>query len=279
MPSKPRRAQIQLFLPEFEPPKAADSGTETSPPALSLISSTEKPKRAPRKPAEKAKRLLSSQPPEETTEPSLNPPTPALIPQEVIALPATESAPALPLPPSPAVSPASDEPVAAPHPGKTLPTWSLWLLIVASLALFLALGSAIHEFTKTQAVQRDVLVSQQNAIERDNAEKMAALQSRAVDLLLRYNELANQLTVNPQKNAKKDNRYWKEALAIHLLESLYNLTRGLPDWENTILWSLEKHQRFIREQRLNCSNYSPAFITLLEKSTGNRSTTLCRDNP
>ena len=77
MPPKPRRAQIQLFLPEFEPPKGPDSPDETPPPALSLISVTEKPKRAPRKPAEKPKRLLSSQAVEAVSEPEIAPSTPS----------------------------------------------------------------------------------------------------------------------------------------------------------------------------------------------------------
>ena len=79
------------------------------------------------------------------------------------------------------------------------------------------------------------------------------------------------------KNGRKENRYWKEALAINLLESLFNLTRGKKEWETSIGWALERHGRFIREQRLNCAGYSNEFVRYLEKNFATKAPVFCKD--
>lgn len=149
--------------------------------------------------------------------------------------------------------------------------------IAASLILVLVLLVGLYQFTETQKAQRESIALQNEALQQERNAKAVELNSSAVALFLKYNELILQLNVPVSKNARRDTRYWKENLAINLLESLFNLTRGNREWEASISWALEKHGRFLREQRLTCATYSSEFIQHLEKAFSTKRALLCRD--
>lgn len=151
--------------------------------------------------------------------------------------------------------------------------------IAASLAIVLALAVGGAQFIETQNRQRDLIAAQKDALLQARDAKTAEVNARAVELFLRYNDLLLQVNAPIARNARKESRYWKENLAVNLLESLFSLTRGNREWEATIGWALEKHGRFIREQRLSCAAYSPEFVLYLEKVLTARAVAFCRDMP
>jgi hypothetical protein len=155
--------------------------------------------------------------------------------------------------------------------------WAPLAGIAAAVAVVAVLAVGAAQFVETEKSQRTLLAAQREALLLERDSQAAALQSRATELFLRYNELMVQVAATPARSPRKENRYWKEGLAISLLESLFNLTRGNREWENTIAWSLDKHTRHIREQRLPCAAYSGEFVGFLEKTFASRAATLCRE--
>ena len=167
--------------------------------------------------------------------------------------------------------------VAMAHDTAPLRLWAHLAAIGASLAAVLVLSLGAYQFTQTQEAQREVIAAQKEALRQERSAKAVELNAKAVELFLKYNELMLQLNAPQPRNAKKENRYWKESLAINLLSSLYNLTRGDREWETTIAWALERHSRFVREQRLACGGYSDEFVRYLEKSLGGKPGSFCRE--
>lgn len=158
-----------------------------------------------------------------------------------------------------------------------LKIWANVATIATSVVIVAALFIGSRQFIETEKNQRELLIAQKASLLQERHVQAAELNARAVELFLRYNDLMQQLNGAVAKNAKKETRYWKENLAVNLLESLFNLTRGNREWETTIAWALEKHMRFIREQRLSCTAYSPEFVRYLEKNAGSRAVSLCKD--
>ena len=137
--------------------------------------------------------------------------------------------------------------------------------------------AGLQQFAETQRVQRESIVARQALLVREGEVRAVESNARAADLFIKYNDLVQQLNAMPARNVRRDGRYWKEGLAVGLLESLFNLTRGDRDWEASIAWSLERHARFVREQRLPCATYSDEFVRFVEKSLAVRRAALCRD--
>ncbi|MBS1191749.1 MAG: hypothetical protein H6R10_3541 [Rhodocyclaceae bacterium] len=149
--------------------------------------------------------------------------------------------------------------------------------IVSSAVAVVVLIFGSYQFHETQKAQRESIAVEKDVRQHERAEKAAETNARAVELFLKYNELMLQLNTPAFRAAKRESRLWKESLAVNLLESLFNLTRGNKDWEATIGWALEKHGRFIREQRLSCRAYSSEFVRYLETVFGAQARSLCRD--
>lgn len=197
-------------------------------------------------------------------------PIPSAVSAEpVVPIPATASAAS-----TDAVS-ASSIPVAG--QGDRLGVWRSAALLLASGVAIVALSVGGYQFVETQKMQRESMLIERASLLQVQHAKEVERNARAVELLLKYNELMVQLGLPVPKGARKEARYWKESLAVSLLESLYNLTRGNREWENVIALALDRHGRFIREQRLSCSAYSHEFVAFLEKVLVSKSTALCRD--
>lgn len=158
-----------------------------------------------------------------------------------------------------------------------LKIWASMATISAALAMIAALVIGSTQFIETQQQQRELLAAQAAVLQQEGSVKAAEMNAKAAELFLRYNDLMLQVNAPALKNGRKENRYWKEALAINLLESLFNLTRGKKEWETSIGWALERHGRFIREQRLNCAGYSNEFVRYLEKNFATKATAFCKD--
>lgn len=155
--------------------------------------------------------------------------------------------------------------------------WAPLAGILAAVAVVAVLAIGAVQFVETEKSQRALLAAQREALQLERDSQAAALQSRATELFLRYNELMVQVAATPARSPRRESRYWKEGLAISLLESLFNLTRGNREWENTIAWALDKHARHIREQRLPCAIYSGEFVGFLERTFASRAAALCRE--
>lgn len=149
--------------------------------------------------------------------------------------------------------------------------------LLASLVVVVAVLAGLQQFAETQRVQREAIVARQALLVREGEVRVVESNARAADLFIKYNDLVQQLNAMPTRNVRRDGRYWKEGLAVGLLESLFNLTRGDRDWEASIAWSLDRHARFVREQRLPCATYSDEFVRFVEKSLAIRRAALCRD--
>lgn len=151
--------------------------------------------------------------------------------------------------------------------------------ILASLSVIVAVSVGSYQFSETQKNQRALFVAQETALGEARIAKTAELNSRAIELFLKYNELMLQANAPASKNVRPETRFWKEHLAVNLLESLFNLTRGSKEWENAIRWAVDRHARFIQKQQLSCASYSPEFVAYLEESFGTNSGLLCKDSP
>ena len=152
----------------------------------------------------------------------------------------------------------------------TLAAFAYAAVVAASVVVAVAAALGAYQFSESQQAERQVISLQKASAEAEN-------QARAVALFVKYNELMMQPTPASAKGTKKEARYWKEGLAVGLLESLFNLTTDLKEWEPTLVWALERHGRYIREQRLSCKTSSPDFIKLAEKALAADSASLCRE--
>lgn len=189
-------------------------------------------------------------------------------------MPETAEVP-VPLADSMASTPLADRHIAAPaaplQPAKrsTLASIAYAAVLAASLVVAMAAVFGADQFYQTQQAERQAITLQKASLEAEN-------QAKAVALFVRYNELVMQPNTVPARSTKKEARYWKEGLAVSLLESLFNLTSELKEWEPVVSWALERHGRYIREQRLACKTYSVDFIKLAEKVLAAEASSLCR---
>ncbi len=311
MARKLRKPQEQLAFPELELPAGAPLpmagmigpfvGEAQAPLAADLDDNAADAQKAPRRRSVKPKMVLVTESLAESAEqgrpepapirqadlPVDQPEPPVSQPEGLPSSPAREAVAAneqFLAPPSPVAALTANTVAQAPLVVRSpstgehrLKNWAHVATIATSVVIVAALFIGSRQFIETEKNQRELLVAQKASLIQERHVQAAELNARAVELFLRYNDLMQQLNGPVPKNAKKENRYWKENLAVNLLESLFNLTRGNREWETTIAWALEKHLRFIREQRLACTAYSPEFVRYLEKIAGARAVALCRD--
>ena len=164
-------------------------------------------------------------------------------------------------------------PAATTHadPGaRKLKVWTHLVTMASSLVVVAAVVFGSYQFYETQKLQRESIAIQKDSFEPER-------NAKAVELFVKYNELMMQPTTGVSKAAKREAWYWKENLAVSLLESLFNLTSGRQEWEAMVGWALEKHGRFIREQRLSCGAYTEQFISYVEKTFAAEHLALCRE--
>jgi len=260
-----------------------------SPPEITLVPpSGEAPPASPLRPGAKrrpAKATLT------------NPPVVPDTVQAEVSAPPVQAAPSRTPPPPIGPAPAANEQFRAPRspePGSREPrpfgvaetasatpgrlkAWAHLATIAASLVAVAALVIGTGQFVETQKAQRESIALQNATLHQERVTTAAELNAKAVELFVKYNELMLQPTPSAGKNSRREARYWKDNLAVNLLESLYNLTRGNREWETTVGWALDRHGRFIREQRLPCAAYSSEFVRYLEKTMALRGPQLCRD--
>jgi len=153
---------------------------------------------------------------------------------------------------------------------RKLKVWTHMVTMASSLVVVVAVVFGSYQFYETQKLQRESIAIQKDSFEPER-------NAKAVELFVKYNELMMQPTTGVSKAAKREAWYWKENLAVSLLESLFNLTSGSQEWEAMVGWALEKHGRFIREQRLSCGAYTDQFINYVEKTFAAEHSALCRE--
>lgn len=153
---------------------------------------------------------------------------------------------------------------------RKLKVWTHLVTMASSLVVVAAVVFGSYQFYETQRLQRESIAIQKDSFEPER-------NAKAVELFVKYNELMMQPTTGVSKAAKREAWYWKENLAVSLLESLFNLTSGRQEWEAMVGWALEKHGRFIREQRLSCGAYTEQFIGYVEKTFAAEHLALCRE--
>jgi len=153
---------------------------------------------------------------------------------------------------------------------RKLKVWTHMVTMASSLVVVVAVVFGSYQFYETQKLQRESIAIQNDSFEPER-------NAKAVELFVKYNELMMQPTTGVSKAAKREAWYWKENLAVSLLESLFNLTSGSQEWEAMVGWALEKHGRFIREQRLSCGAYTDQFINYVEKTFAAEHSALCQE--
>lgn len=153
---------------------------------------------------------------------------------------------------------------------RKLKVWTHMVTMTSSLVVVAAVVFGSFQFYETQKLQRESIAIQKDAFEPER-------NAKAVELFVKYNELMMQPTPGVSRIAKREAWYWKENLAVSLLESLFNLTSGHQEWEAMVGWALEKHGRFIREQRLSCGAYTDQFVNYVEKTFAAEPSALCRE--
>ena len=118
-------------------------------------------------------------------------------------------------------------PAATTHadPGaRKLKVWTHLVTMASSLVVVAAVVFGSYQFYETQKLQRESIAIQKDSFEPER-------NAKAVELFVKYNELMMQPTTGVSKAAKREAWYWKENLAVSLLESLFNLTSGRQEWE------------------------------------------------
>ena len=203
--------------------------------------------------------------------------------EETVASPATAVTATPSAEPSASTLPASPPATLAQGPAASGQDASLkraaYLATVAAAAVaIVVLIAGASQFADTQRAQRASIALHDETLRLERDSRQAETHAKAVELFMKYNELMLQLNAPLPKGAKRETRYWKENLALGLLDALADLTRGNREWENTIAWALERHVRFVRDQRAACSAYSDEFVRLLEKAVGSKAMAICREN-
>ena len=203
--------------------------------------------------------------------------------EETVASPATAVTATPSAEPSASTLPASPPATLAQGPAASGQDASLkraaYLATVAAAAVaIVVLIAGASQFADTQRAQRASIALHDETLRLERDSRQAETHAKAVELFMKYNELMLQLNAPLPKGVKRETRYWKENLALGLLDALANLTRGNREWENTIAWALERHIRFIRDQRAACSAYSDEFVRLLEKVASAKASAICRDS-
>lgn len=165
-----------------------------------------------------------------------------------------------------------DKPPTAPASGNSskLVVWAHIATISSSIVAVVALVFGSYQFYETQKAQRDSIALQKDAFEHE-------LYAKTIDLLMKYNELMLQPPPSGSKAKKKEEWYWKQNLAISMLEAIFTLTKGDNEWEATVRWALQRHEHFIRENRLSCMTYSSEFVAFLENVFTAQPNSLCLD--
>lgn len=165
-----------------------------------------------------------------------------------------------------------DKPQTAPASGinSKLVVWAHIATISSSFVAIAALAFGSYQFYETQKAQRESIALQKAAFEHE-------LYAKAIDLLMKYNELMLQPLPSDSKAKNKEKWYWQQNLAVSMLEALFTLTSGNNEWEATVRWALQRHEHFIREHRLSCMTYSSEFVAFLEKVFTAQPKSLCLD--
>ena len=282
------KKQEQLSLPELEAlpfpgerlkPIAADvvSPITAMPEAETDAGAKRRKPAAPRR-ARTRMVLVRDNLAAETVEPAIK-----AVAEETVASPATEvtATPSVETSTNalPASSPATlAQGVTASGQDASLKRAAYLATVAAAAVAIVVLIAGASQFADTQRAQRASIALHDETLRLERDTRQAETHAKAVELFMKYNELMLQLNAPLPKGAKRETRYWKENLALGLLDALADLTRGNREWENTIAWALERHVRFVRDQRAACSAYSDEFVRLLEKAVGSKAMAICREN-
>src|SRR5215469_14510749 len=101
---------------------------------------------------------------------------------------------------------------------------------IGSLIAAAAFVFGVYQFWQTQRGTRENLKRQKELLEGER-------EAKAVDLLLKFNELNAELGAKPL-DAKDVAQFWKYNGTVSLIEALHKLMggRGSSEWDTTIRW-------------------------------------------
>lgn len=129
-------------------------------------------------------------------------------------------------------------------------SWRTVLESASSLATILAAVVAIFafyygykQFQETQKLQREALEIE--------------LESQAIELNVKYNELMRDAKTNDQDS-------WRDNLGVSIAESVFRLRRGDEGWKNTAKWMLSNHKQYLDQGGLKCNTFDSEFVGLMK---------------
>lgn len=112
--------------------------------------------------------------------------------------------------------------------------WAEISVVITAITTLVALLATVRQFNRTQHF---------------------SLESQAVDLFAKFNNLS--IDQNQSKNSNADRWYGNSKFAI--TEALFEITKGENAWESTIVWMLEEQKPFIRSGGFVLKSYSTDF--------------------
>jgi hypothetical protein len=136
------------------------------------------------------------------------------------------------------------------------PGISHWATIIAAVVAITTFYLGYQQFHQTQEATRQTLELQKQGIDLER-------ESKAVELLLRYNEMMS--APPPAQKSGAANPYWQVNIALSLAESIFILRKDDENWRATIAWMLSNHVEDLKKERLNCSTFDSQFIQFVNQ--------------
>jgi hypothetical protein len=115
-------------------------------------------------------------------------------------------------------------------------------------AALVAAGSFYYgyqQFKQTQTDTRELLKLEKEALDHER-------ESRAVDLLVKYNEVVAETPDN---------------LGVSLAESVFRVRKDDAGWKETVVWMLGHHVNYLKKYGLQCPTFDSEFIELANRVT------------
>jgi hypothetical protein len=109
---------------------------------------------------------------------------------------------------------------------------------LASTIAIAAILSGLWQFRQTQRLSRE---------------------AKAVDLFLKFNELNEELVVNPVTN-RENATFWKINALLTITEAVFRLTDGEATWKQTVHWMLRLQEPFLTTNGVNSKTFFPEFV-------------------
>jgi hypothetical protein len=145
--------------------------------------------------------------------------------------------------------------------------WPLYAQMATVGSCFLTclvLGSGAYQFKETTNAQIEALSLQRQAVRADRSSKASAL-------LEQYLAIANKQSFGLSRNDAFVFQMSRDNSALLLLNAIYSIAKGDPDWEQVVVSSLRGYRSTAMQRQIACANFSREFRELVDIHLGSMS--------